>query len=101
MLRSTSRLVLPRLRTRPFSSLLDRLAAHYEKSGDSPSASLDLARQELRWIEERAQEQAGRIGGSWKDRAGGMVAQLVEHDMPLAYILGPSLYCVRDLQCRC
>lgn len=72
------------------SALQARITRHYQQQGDSHEAAHELASQELHWLRQAAQERAG--GGAtednWLKSLESMVADLVERDKPLAYILG-------------
>ncbi len=66
--------------------MLQQISHHYQSQGDSVAESDDLAGQELGWLEEAAQEQTGPADHSAV--LGEMVNDLVEHNKPLAYIIG-------------
>lgn len=64
----------------PYRDLHKKITNHYISLGDSPTSASSLAQQELLWLSQHAATTTTTLSS--------MVDQLVNHNKPLAYIIG-------------
>jgi len=78
--------------------LLQRISQHYQRQGDSIDHSDELAQQELGWLDCAARGRAAK-GAPHHKLLSEMVTDLVQHNKPLAYIIGkhPWLLAISSL----